>query len=475
MTSRPTLAALLRDRSRSARARFVAALYAARGATTRVDGCVVHVDGERYLVASRWSVLAARLDRRRSERGNRVDRVVAVDPARAARLAARYDARAVSTADLDRLARYGLDRTAADAVYREQFGRPVSAVDPPTPDERVDTDAADSSDARVVGRAPTVGFVAVSTLALLAVVAFSGAGATTGALPIAWDASEAVSVSTPIETGAGSTGDEATTETATARTVHSWLGANTSLPAEFAPGVSNEGVTDVDALAAAHAAFLGNRSYRWELEYVESVNGTVTARGTETVRVASRRSFVADVDWRGVPVGFTPVASQPSYGDGTVRHRPATNRAGLATYALTDLSPAGEQGWRASRYIRWYLSTSESSFERTLIHTERPTAVVEATGTTYPNADDYAVRAHVTEEGFVRSLSVSYELTAADEPPVTVQFNFRYHVDESVSVSPPAWHERGETVTATSVETTATGTTTPNGTTSPAETPTPND
>ena len=469
MTSRPTLAALLRGRSRSARARFVAALYAARGATTRIDGCVVHVDGERYLVASRWSVLAARLDRRPSNRERRVDRVVAVDPVRAARLAAHYDARAVSTADLDRLARYGLDRITADAVYREQFGRPVSAVNPPTPDERVDTEAADSSDARVVGRAPTVGFVAVSTLALLFVVAFSGAGATTGALPLAWDASDAVSVSTPIETGGESAGDGPTTETATASTtVHSWLGANASLPAEFAPGVSN----DVDALAAAHAAALGNRSYRWELEYVESVDGTVTARGTETVRVASRRSFVADVDWRGVPVGFTPVASRPSYGDGTVRHRPATNGTGLVTYALTDLSPAGEQGWRASRYIRWYLSANESRFERTLIHTERPTAVVKATGTTYPNADDYTVRAHVTEEGFVRSLSVSYVLTDADESPVTVQYSFRYHVDETMSVSPPAWHDdEGETTT----ETTATTSSTPTATTSPTPTLTPND
>ncbi len=464
MTSRPTLAALLRGRSRSARARFVAALYAARGATTRVDGCVVHIDGERHLVASRWSVLAARLDRRPSNRRRRVDRVVAVDPARAARLAAYYDARAVSTADLDRLARYGLDRTAADAVYREQFGRPVGAVDPPTSDERVDTDGADSSDARVVGRASSVGFVAVSALALLCVVAFSGTGAPTGALPIAWDASETVSISTPIEAGTGAPDERPGTETATeSTTVHSWLGANASLPAKFAPGVANEGITDVDALAAAHASVLGNRSYRLELEYVESVGGTVTARGTETVRVASRRSFVSDVDWRGTPVGFTPVASQPSYGDGTVRHRPATNGAGLATYALTDLSPAGEQGWRASRYIRWYLSANESRLERTLVHTEQSTAVVEATGTTYPNADDYAVRAHITEEGFVRSLSVSYVLTAADESPVAVRFSFRYRVDEAVSVSPPAWHDDGET----------TATVTPTRATSPTSSPSP--
>lgn len=452
MSSRPTLATLLRERSRSARVGFVAALYAARGETTRVEGDVVCVGDERYLVASRWSDVAAVLDPRESPRKSGVDHVVAVDPARTARLEARYDAHVVSASDLDRLARYGLDHETADELYREQFGRSFDTVAPPAPDvSDHDTHSApDTSRSGPLHHAPTIRLAVVSVLALLVIgVAFSGAGATMGvvALPWEWDASETVSVSTPAAPTAPS--DDAATATDTAppsKVAHSWVGPNASFSDTdaFAPGVSSEGITDVSALAEAHAATLGNRSYRWELEYVEMVDGTVTARGTETVRVGSRRSFVSQVDWRGRPVGFTPVASRPSYADGTVRHHPTADDAGVATYSLTDLSPAGEQGWRASRYVRWYLSTANSSVERTLIHTERPTAVVEATGTTYPNAENYTVRAHVTSDGFVQSLSVSYVLTDEERPPVAVQFTFRYHVDESVSVSPPIWYTADE-------------------------------
>lgn len=451
MTSRPTLTALLRERSRSARVRFVAALYAARGSATRVDGDVVCIDGERYLVASRWATVTAVIGTRQADRTDAIDHVIAVDPERAARLAARYDARAVSAADLDRLARYGLDRASADALYREQFDRSFGTVDPPTPRESGhDADRVPDA-ARPAPRhhAPAVRLAVVSVLALLAVgIVFSGAGATTSGLPWVWDVSETISVSTAAPTPAPAAGGSDTAaDTATPATAaRSWGGPNASSADTdaFAPGVSAAGITDVDVLADAHAVALGNRSYRWELEYVETVDGRVTARGTETVRVGSRRSFVSQVDWRGLPVGFTPVASRPSYADGSVRHHPAADDAGVATYSLTDLSPAGEQGWRASRYLRWYLSTANSSVERTLVHTERPTAVVEATGTAYSSADDYTVRAHVTSDGFVQSLSVSYVLTDEGDPPVAVRFTFRYHVDESVSVSPPIWYTADE-------------------------------
>jgi hypothetical protein len=467
MASRPTLAALLRDQPRHDRVQFVAALYAARGAATRIEGNVVHVDGERYLVAARWSSLTALVGRR----GERADRVVAVDPARAGTLGDRYGARAVSAVDLDRLARYGLDRPAADAVYRKQFGRPVAEVDPPAADRRPGrADATDTADTPTGGHASTVGLVVVSVLAILLVTALSGVGATTGALPWVWGASETVSVSTPAGTGTGTHDDGTTTDATTASpAAHSVRGAGDPSTADpFAPGVSNARLTDVDALATAHAAALGNRSYVWELEYVESVNGTVTARGTETVRVASRRSFVSAVDWRGRPAGLTPVASRPSYADGEVRHRPAADGSELVTYALTDLSPAGEQGWRASRYLRWYLSTTNASVERTLVHAETPTAVIEGTGTAYPNAEAYTVRAHVTRGGFVRSLSVSYRLTDDGGPPVAVQFSFRYRVGEPVVVSPPAWHDDGATSTPNE---TANQTSTPNETANQTSTP----
>lgn len=436
MTARQTLASLLRSRSRSDRVGFVAALYAARGATTRVEGNVVRVDGERYLVASRWPLLAGV----RSPPAGAVDCVVCVDPHRAARLARRYDARAVSATDLDRLLRYGLDRARADALSYAQFDRSIDTVAPPPADERGTAPPRTQSLPGRVGGSTVTGIVAALAVAfLLSTVAFAGAGATPAALPWVWDASESVSVSTP---AVPTPPADSTTSTPAPTTAHSWVGpGGHDIDADgFAPGVSQAGITDTDALAAAHAAALGNHSYRWELLYVESVDDTVTARGTESVGVASRRRFVSRVDWRGTPVGFTPVASQPSYADGTARHRPTADGS-VVTHSLTDLAPAGEQGWRASRYVRWYLSANSSSVERTLIHTERPTAVVEATGTTYPNAENYTVRAHVTDAGFVQSMTVSYTLTTEDGTRVSVWFSFRYQVDDAVSIAPPTWYD----------------------------------
>ncbi|WP_318568076.1 hypothetical protein [Salinigranum marinum] len=447
MSNRPTLAALLRGRSRAALVEFVRALHAARGAETRVDGSVVVVDGDRVLVVTgrRFAVLDGLGTRRATP--SRIDRVVAVDTARAERIAARYDAHPVSAADLDGLARYGLDRAAADAVFREQFSRPVSAVEPvPT---RADRDARRATHGR---SSPTVlagAVVVLVTLAMLGVVlSGAGVGATASPFPWASEAVDSVSVSVPLAPGSVAPDGE---ETSGGRAIGS--GARTTLgsagaagPGEagadraLAPGVSVDGVTDADALAAAHAAALGNRSYRWELSYVESVNGSVTARGTETVRVGSRRQFVSRVEWMGDPVGLTPVAARPSYADGAVRYRPSAADGEVVTRSLGDVPPAGEQGWRASRYLRWCLSARSSTVERTVVDTAPPVAVVTLNGSGDPNVAGYAARARVTADGFVRSLSVSYVLATRDgSPAVDVDVTFRYRVPADGSPAPPPW------------------------------------
>jgi hypothetical protein len=451
MSSRPTLAALLRGRSRVSLAAFVGALHAARGAETHVDGGVVVVDGDRVLVVAgrRLAVLDGLGARRATPSG--IDRVVAVDAARAERIAARYDARAVSAADLDGLARYGLDRAAADAVFREQFGRPVSAVEPGPAQ-------VDGTTQRVAHdhRSPAVLVGAVLVLVTLATVgvALSGASAGATAVPSDW-ASEAVD-SVPVPdtlalgpvasddvgtSGGRALGGGARTTLAVAGTAGPGeVGADRAL----APGVSVDGVTDADALAAAHAAALGNRSYRWELGYVESVNGSVTARGTETVHVGSRRQFVSAVEWTGDPVGLTPVAARPAYADGGVRYRPSAADGEVVSRPLGDVPPAGQQGWRASRYLRWCLSARSSTVERTVLDTGRPVAVVTLRGSSDPRVQRYAARARVTADGFVRSLSVSYVLATRDgSSPVDVDVTFRYHVATDGSPAPPPWFAGG--------------------------------
>lgn len=435
MSSAPTLASLLRGRSSADVAAFVAALYGARGAETTVTGDVVIVDDTRYLVVTaRRTAVVSRLRRRVTTPRQRIDRIVAVDAARAARVAAQCDARPVSAADLDRLARYGLDRATADVLYRDQFGCPLSAVAP----------VPDSSPTAGRARPSVVGAVtAVAALVLLG-TAVAGVGGAAAPLPWAWGAFDDVSVSTPspLEGGPRAIG--------TVRTADGGVSATPPPPEpttpsvredeQFAPGLSASGITDVAALAAAHRVALGNGSYRWELDYVEVTNGSVTASGTETVLVESRRQFVSTVTWTGDPAGSSPVATRSSYADGSVRYRPAANGTGVVTRSLNDFPPAGEQGWRASRYLLWYLSAESSTVERTLLHTRQPTVVVALRGKAYPIAEEYTARAHVTADGFVRSLSISYVRTGPDTDPVRIHFSFRYDVDPNVSVSSPVWY-----------------------------------
>ncbi|WP_152043170.1 hypothetical protein [Salinigranum salinum] len=439
MSSPPTLASLLRGRSSADVAAFVAALYAARGAETTVAGDVVIVDDTRYLVVTaRQTAVVHRLRRRTTTPRRRIDRVVAVDATRAARIATRYDARPVSAADLDRLARYGLDRATADTLYRDEFGYPLSAV-APVPDSP-------TTDGRA--RPSVVGVVTVVAALVLLGTAIAGVGVAAAPLPWAWGAFDDVSVSTPspLDGGPraiGTTGlaDDDVTETTPP--------PEPTTPSaregeQFAPGLSSSGITDVAALAAAHRVALGNGSYHWELDYVEVANGSATASGTETVLVESRRRFVSTVAWTGEPTGSSPVATRSSYADGSVRYRPAANGTGVVIRSLNDFPPAGEQGWRASRYLLWYLSAESSTVERTLVDTGRPTAVVALRGKAYPIAEEYTARAHVTADGFVRSLSVSYVRTGPDTDPVRVRFSFRYDVDPNVSVSSPVWYTADE-------------------------------
>jgi hypothetical protein len=441
MSSPPTLASLLRGRSSADVAAFVAALYAARGAETTVAGDVVIVDDIRYLVVTaRRTAVVRRLRRRITTPRRRIDRVVAVDAARAARIAARCDARSVSAVDLDRLARYGLDRATADALYRDQFGCPLSAVAP----------VADPSPTDGRTRPSVVGAVtAVAALVLLG-TAVAAVGGATAPLPWAWGAFNDVSVSTPspLDEGEGprAIGTTGAADDGVAETTPPPEPTTPSAreDEQFAPGLSSSGITDVAALAAAHRVALGNGSYRWELDYVEVANGSVTASGTETVLVESRRRFVSTVTWAGEPTGNSPVATWSSYADGSVRYRPAADGERIVIRSLNDFPPAGEQGWRASRYLLWYLSAESSTLERTVVDTGRPTAVVALRGKAYPVAEEYTARAHVTADGFVRSLSVSYVRTGPDVHPVRVRFSFRYDIDPNVSVSSPVWYTANE-------------------------------
>ena len=454
MSSRPTLTACLRGRPRDEIAAFVAALYAARGAETHVDGGAAVVDGERYLVVP--AGYRARLRHHLGTTAGSADRVVAADPARADALAARYDAPVLTPADLDGLARYGLDRAAADAVLRDRLGVAVDDLAPagrPTPrtegaaNEATPPPRSGSRDHDGPKSKPVPAAVTVVAVAVLAAVVLSVAPAslgTDGGVGVFAGEGERAGASGGVTPTPGATTADAAVANGTSRA----NGTAERDPVGLAPGLTADGVADPEALADAHATALTNRSYTWEIAYVERSNGTEVGRATETVEVAAPSVYVANVTREGLHVSRGPVAVGPSYADGERRYRPTDEGVAASTVELDD--GVGPQESRARRFLGVLLDGRETSIVRTILGGQR-LYVVDIEGTTESTIRRYNATAHVAPDGVVYYYSGSYCLvpmrsTAVSEVCLSLTMQYR-DVGETV-VEPPSWYTDREPTSA---------------------------
>ncbi|WP_380679571.1 hypothetical protein [Salinigranum sp. GCM10025319] len=495
MSSRPTLATLLRGRSRTALTRFVADLYTARGAETAVDDGAVVVDGERLLV-----VPAGVRGRLHEWIGPIVSgsnpeapaRVVAADPGRADALAARYDAPVLSPADLDDLARYGLDREAADAVFREHFGvglddvarrtrdGPAGGLDRPTPASSRPADGElDRTDGRFGPASAVATLVAVVVLAAAVVSTTPGVLGVVGVGPFESadrEGPDSTATTTPTN---GSAGVDAGAAIPRPPSTSESGGTGTdAIP--LVPGLTTEGITDPAALADAHATTMANQSYTWRLTYVESANGSEIGRATETVRVAAPSVYVSNVTREGVLVTRGPVARMPSYADGERRYRLATD--GVETADLDD-ADVGRQAARARQYFGVLLAGREMSVGW-IVRGGPRRYVVDIDGTNASAVRNYSATVHVAPDGSVRYYSGSYCLASmsGEFGDICLSFTMRYSQVGETTVEPPPWYTawnathgtidpRNSTVpNGTATNPTATPSTT-NGTTSGTPTP----
>jgi hypothetical protein len=475
---RPTLAALLRGRSRGDVAAFVAALYAARGAATRIDGDAVVIDGDRVVVVPagpfarlhrlhrrlRSALPAATTD---ATPPPTVDRVVAVDAARTDALAGRYDAPVLTPADLDRLARYGLDRAAADAVYRDHLGAALADVAPPARSHPAsgsdgastaasppsssaspaspnsDAPGRDADEARRSAAVPAVAAVAAATLVVALVVGSAPLGLGLG---LGVDPSTAAGDQSPSATPAETT---ARTPDGTSVSGEDSTGSPGTAPdtLDLAPGLTAAGVTDADALADAHATVLTNRSYTWTLTYVEFADGERTGRATETVTVATSTVYASAPTVEGSLETRGPVADRPAYADGAKRYHPTAD--GLDAAALGSYGGVGRQEARARQYFGALLDAEETSVVRTILGGPR-LYVVGLSGVGAPTVRNYTATAHVAPDGVVYYYSGSYCLAPFDDDAseTCVSVTMRYRNVGGTTVEPPSWFTSREPTSA---------------------------
>jgi hypothetical protein len=300
-------------------------------------------------------------------------------------------------------------------------------VAPTTPDEGIDR-----------GRRGTV----TAATGLLAAALVAGAGATVGGDRA--DDGPGVEGTDGVATrsdGAGA-GDDPYAGIAPA-------GGSAATP----PGVSRDGVDDADRLAAAHAAALADRRYRWTLTYREYYRGRLVAARRQTVTVAGPTRYASRVADAGPALGTVPTVGGDVYADGRTRYEPTdegverTPVAGGTGRGAGDESAVERYANRAARLVSWYLSV-----ERATVGPAGTDAAVriEAEGDPWPGTASESTTALVRADGLVWRLRRSHRLPERD---VVVVVGFEYRALGTATVERPAWLGRPETGT----ETNATG------------------
>ncbi len=261
-------------------AALVADLYAARGyGTTREGGLVrATTSGETLRVWVPRAAGTARPDRP-------VDAVVTLD----GRARDHADARQLDAAALAEMLVYAVDRSVARALCDRHLNAPPGDLAPP-PWTRARRGLRNVADGRT-----RVAFVGVALLVLAAALGAVG-WVLAGTAPAEDDPAEAATDpgsdvpqigSTPVATadyGTPATGDSGATPAGDSE-------ASILADDELPPGVTEAGITDLDALAAAHDHVASNRSHTLYLDRYPlraAPNGsrvqhdvTVTAAGGE--------------------------------------------------------------------------------------------------------------------------------------------------------------------------------------------------
>ncbi|MFB6074834.1 MAG: hypothetical protein ABEJ89_07465 [Haloarculaceae archaeon] len=200
------------------------------------------------------------------------------------------------------------------------------------------------------------------------------------------------------------------------------------------PGLSEAGVVDVDALAAAHRAALANRTY---VRTVERRNGNRTMRST--LRVADQRTYAYEASAPSL------VANTSAYADGeTLYTRHSRRDQVYPRYERTGtVAPAVERYAGAMLGpVRRYFPARDAQVAAISVRNRRHYEVIGHTppAGAAPGVENYTVRAVIERTGLVRSLFVSYDLVR-DGRSRSVLVRIHY-VFRPVTIERPAWVTR---------------------------------
>jgi len=414
-------------------AALVADLWAARGYETIREGGTVLATHDSTTVRIRVS----RVPAGHSEM-DATDVVVAPDG-----VTDRHgDTRVVDAAALAELLSYAVDRTVTRELCERYLGTPPSEL-PPPPLTR-----ARRQTARIVDGA---GSTVLVGLVVAVVVGFALLVGT----PFAGDAESVPdrSVEESVVTPVGTSGDERVRERADEGPLEDddTTGATEPFPSQPTtppPGVSEEGITDLEALASAHERAMANRSHTIRLgRYSRQKN-------------VDNRSVKHDIDMitDGERYLVTTTLIEPDnrqrletfYYDGRNHYEAVRNETTeYDREARLDEhdDPSPTPGTVRETLVWRYLSTENSSVTRRTARGGSVVYRVVGTGQADPRGFDhvwnYSVVALIDSRGFVRNLSVEFDARASSRY-FHVRHEITYDRIGSTAVEAPAWYEHRE-------------------------------
>ena len=416
---------------------FVAALWTARGAETRINGAYVEArHGDRV---ERLRAVTGRRVPSDGDAADAADVLVLSRPASVVEGTSGFDGRVVDADDLHAMVLYAVPRAAADDLCRRFFDRPLTT---------------DSEPPRsVVERVPEKSApIVVGLLGVALVVAgvlggpLSGESASVVGAPesVGNDAAAQVETDGPPPTltpqgGAGTDADPGMTD------------------AEgYPPGLGPDGVVDAGVLADTHAKAVTGRSYRLTISHREYVDGRWNAYRRETVSVASPTEYRADLDGAGDLRRADLVVSEvEAFADGETRYERRVVADEFDRTYTVEATPVrgvrngeGRHADRAERYVEWFLSVSESEVVDVVARGDTRYYWVSLGEDPYVGIENSTGSALVDEDGVVHQIRRQYDYP--DDGNVSAVVVLRYDDFDETTVRPPAWIDEESATAGTS-------------------------
>ncbi|MFB6300017.1 MAG: hypothetical protein ABEH65_07120 [Halobacteriales archaeon] len=415
----------LRQLDQATLAAFVAELWSARGYETRIE------DEEPLVIATKvgrstvlYPVVTGRFDTATPSLPDRsIDGVVAPRTDRQVpRIVERTNAELFDAAAIREMLWYAVDRPTRRTLCTRYLGGPPENLQP-------------SVRIRVRERARALGSSAavVSIISLVLLGAIIGGIADVGQPPTADSSPE-----TPPGTEAPITGTDSTPTETSDQSSSLW-----NVPV---PGVTEDGITNLSALATAHEQSLANRSYTLWLDVYRPRDGRMNAsRVQRDIDIAVEDGqYRLDLSIEEVESGSRR-SVRTVYYDGSAWYT-ANTTGDNVTYSHTDSfvsSPALEYNpfvLERSLVLK-YLSTPRTETAGRVVDGDRTYYRIVGHGppSGFSQVWGYTAVATVTRDGFVISLRIEYT-KIADTGTYEVRFTATYDRLDDTTVDAPAWY-----------------------------------